>query len=151
MTSRTAAERFQRSTGTVSTAIKHVLEALVGRTYGFRGLGSELIKPRDPQFTEVPRNIREDSRYFPYFKGAIGCIDGTHISACPPSTTQVAYRGRKGDCTFNVMAVCDFDMYFTFVSAGWEGSAHDARVFEHALSTPSMHFPHPPPGTVSVL
>ncbi|XP_054780804.1 uncharacterized protein LOC129288314 [Prosopis cineraria] len=44
------------------------------------------------------------------------------------------------------MAVCDWDMCFTFVIAGWEGTAHDARVFDNAISTPSMHFPHPPPG-----
>ncbi|XP_028798545.1 uncharacterized protein LOC114753995 [Neltuma alba] len=44
------------------------------------------------------------------------------------------------------MAVCDWDMCFTFVLAGWEGSAHDARIFDHALTTPSMNFPHPPQG-----
>ena len=44
------------------------------------------------------------------------------------------------------MVVCDFDMLFTFISCGWEGSAHDARVFDHALNTPEMDFPHPPPG-----
>ncbi|KAK8508605.1 hypothetical protein V6N12_044521 [Hibiscus sabdariffa] len=27
-----------------------------------------------------------------------------------------------------------------------EGSAHDARIFDHALTTPNMNFPHPPPG-----
>lgn len=44
------------------------------------------------------------------------------------------------------MAVCDFDMFFTYVSVGWEGSAHDARVLEHARTTPEMNFPEPPPG-----
>lgn len=56
------------------------------------------------------------------------------------------YRGRKGIPTFNVMAVCDFDMCFTFVSAGWEGSAHDTRVFLHAIETPELNFPKPPEG-----
>jgi hypothetical protein len=56
------------------------------------------------------------------------------------------YRGRKGVPTQNVMAACDFNMCFTFISAGWEGSAHDTRVFTHAITTPSMKFPHPPPG-----
>ncbi|KAJ9537836.1 hypothetical protein OSB04_030569 [Centaurea solstitialis] len=59
---------------------------------------------------------------------------------------QMRYRGRKGVPTFNVMAVCDFDMCFTFVSVGWEGSAHDTRVFIHAIETPSMNFPKPPEG-----
>ena len=37
-------------------------------------------------------------------------------------------------------------MCFTFALPGWEGTAHDARVFCHALTTPTMNFPHPPPG-----
>ena len=44
------------------------------------------------------------------------------------------------------MAVCDFDMHFTFAYAGWEGSAHDARVFFAALRNRSLNFPHPPEG-----
>ncbi|KAJ9565357.1 hypothetical protein OSB04_001323 [Centaurea solstitialis] len=79
-------------------------------------------------------------------KDCIGCIDGTHIDACIPIADQMRYRGRKGVPTFNVMAVCDFDMCFTFVSVGWEGSAHDTRVFIHAIETPSMNFPKPPEG-----
>ena len=47
------------------------------------------------------------------------------------------------------MATCDFDMCFTFVSAGWEGSAHDARVFLHAIQTPELNFPNPPEGMLS--
>ncbi|XP_028762380.1 prolyl 4-hydroxylase 1-like [Neltuma alba] len=42
-------------------------------------------------------------------------------------------------------------MCFTFVLAGWEGSAHDARVFQSTISTPSMNFRHPPEGVVSQL
>ena len=58
------------------------------------------------------------------------------------------YRGRKGIPTFNVLAWCDFDMCFTFVS-GWEGSAHDTRVFLHAIETPEMKFHKPPQGTIT--
>lgn len=58
------------------------------------------------------------------------------------------YRGRKGIPTFNVMACCDFDMCFTFISVGWEGSAHDTRVFLHAINTPALNFPKPPDGIV---
>ncbi|XP_021749185.1 protein ALP1-like [Chenopodium quinoa] len=56
------------------------------------------------------------------------------------------YRGRKGIPTFNVLAACDFDMCFTFVSAGWEGSAHDTRVFLHAIESPAFKFPKLPEG-----
>ena len=43
--------------------------------------------------------------------------------------------------------VCDFDMRFTFVVAGWPGSAHDTRVLNHALTEFADHFPVPPKGT----
>ena len=56
------------------------------------------------------------------------------------------FRGRKGDTTWNVLAACDFDLKFTYMLSGWEGSAHDARVLEHALSEPQNGFPIPPPG-----
>ncbi|GKF41023.1 putative nuclease HARBI1 [Tanacetum coccineum] len=37
-------------------------------------------------------------------------------------------------------------MCFTFISVGWEGSAHDTRVFLHAINTQGMNFPKPPEG-----
>ena len=46
---------------------------------------------------------------------------------------QGPFRGRKGSCTHNVMAAVDFDLKFTYVLAGWEGSAHDALVLFDAL------------------
>nr|KAJ0189124.1 hypothetical protein LSAT_V11C800441570 [Lactuca sativa] len=81
----------------------------------------------------------------------IGCIDGTHIDACIPMVHQMRYRGRKGVPTFNVMVVCDFDMCFTFVSVGWEGSAPNTRVCLHTIETSSMNFPKPPEGKYYVL
>ncbi|XP_020596555.1 uncharacterized protein LOC110036448 [Phalaenopsis equestris] len=42
------------------------------------------------------------------------------------------------------MAVCDINMCFTFIMAGWEGSAHDSRVFKSATRDPNSNFPHPP-------
>ncbi|KAG5063498.1 hypothetical protein JHK85_004681 [Glycine max] len=77
----------------------------------------------------------------------IGAIDGTHIRVCVPSHLQGVYIGRKGYTTTNVMVVCDFSMCFTFVWAGWEGSAHDTKIFMEALRKPALHFPHPPEGT----
>ncbi|XP_042499611.1 uncharacterized protein LOC122077805 [Macadamia integrifolia] len=49
------------------------------------------------------------------------------------------------------MLCVPFDMRFTFVYAGWEGSAHDARVFEEVRSNVILGFPHPPPGYASQL
>jgi hypothetical protein len=44
------------------------------------------------------------------------------------------------------MAACSFDMQFTFVWAGWEGSAHDTRIFYEAIGNTNIQFPRPPEG-----
>ncbi|GJZ00359.1 ALP1-like protein isoform X1 [Tanacetum coccineum] len=146
VSNRDVSERFQRSGETISRAFHEILEAITGRSKGFHGLAREMIKPRDPTFQSTPQQIINDKRYMPYFKDCIGCIDGTHIGACIPEAEQIPYIGRKGIPTFNVMAVCDFDLCFTFISVGWEGSAHDTRVFLHAINNRSMNFPKPPEG-----
>ena len=60
-------------------------------------------------------------------QGCIGAIDGTHVTARVPRLEAAAYRGRKHYTSQNVLAVVDFEMRFTYVLAGWEGSAHDAK------------------------
>ena len=46
------------------------------------------------------------------------------------------------------MCACDFDMKFTFVYTGWEGTANDSRVFLDALQRPENNFPWPPYGKI---
>jgi hypothetical protein len=46
---------------------------------------------------------------------------------------EAAFRGRKSYPTQNVMAAIDFDLRFTFVLAGWEGTTHDAYILRNAL------------------
>jgi hypothetical protein len=54
---------------------------------------------------------------------------------------------RHGYSSQNVMDVCDFDMRFTFVVAGWPGSAHDTRIWRDTLwNKYKDDFPHPPQG-----
>ncbi|XP_028764534.1 uncharacterized protein LOC114762832 [Neltuma alba] len=132
-------ERFQHSGETVSRHFHRVLQACLS-------LSREYIKPLDPTFSVTHPKIKNDKRYSPYFNDAIGAIDGTHVRCVVSLSKQDKYIGRKGYPTQNVMAVCDWDMCFTFVLAGWEGTAHDARVFNTAVSTPALDFPHPPPG-----
>ena len=42
------------------------------------------------------------------------------------------------------MSVCGFDMFFTFVWPGWEGSAYDIRIFLEILRDIELNFPKPP-------
>ncbi|XP_059278179.1 uncharacterized protein LOC132032558 [Lycium ferocissimum] len=79
------------------------------------------------------------------FKGAIGALDGTLVHAIVPANQQIIYRGRgKGKCYQNVLGICYFNMVFTYVYAGWEGVAHDARVLTEIVSNPENGFPFPP-------
>ena len=45
------------------------------------------------------------------------------------------------------MVACSFDIQFTFVWAGWEGSAHDTRIFHEAIDSSIIKFPKPPEGS----
>lgn len=57
------------------------------------------------------------------------------------STEQPELIGRKGYIsTQNVMNVCDSDMCFIFALKEWEGTAHDAYVFENALTTSTSKY-----------
>ena len=44
------------------------------------------------------------------------------------------YRDRKGYTTQNVLATCSFDLKFTYVLSGWEGTALDSRIIKSALT-----------------
>ena len=76
----------------------------------------------------------------------MGAIDGTHISAFAPSGRTTAFRDRQSDITQNVMCACNFNMRFTYVHSGWEGSANDSRVMQDALGHVEYEFPWLPRG-----
>ncbi|KAH7845584.1 hypothetical protein Vadar_003740 [Vaccinium darrowii] len=98
-----AANRFQRSTSTISMPFKLMCRAICN-------LAPHIIRPPD-------------------FHDCVGAIDGTQIEAWVLRNRQAASRWRKSTITQHVMAVCSFDMKFTYVYPGWEGSAHDGCVF----------------------
>jgi len=63
----------------------------------------------------------------------VGAIDGTHVLARIPAKERAAFLGRKHTTTQNVLAAVNFDLRFTYVLAGWEGSAHDALILADAI------------------
>ncbi|XP_010495211.1 PREDICTED: putative nuclease HARBI1 [Camelina sativa] len=95
-----------------------------------------------PEIT-VPTKIRESTRFYPYFKDCVGAIDGTHILAMVPTKKAPSYRNRKGDISQNVLAACNFDLEFMYVLSGWEGSAHDSKVLNDALTRNTNRLPVP--------
>ena len=67
------------------------------------------------------------------FQDCISAIDGTHVLARVPRRIQQAFRGRKKEPTQNVMVAVGFNLKFSYILAGWEGSAHDATVLADAI------------------
>jgi hypothetical protein len=45
------------------------------------------------------------------------------------------------------MVACSFGMQFIFVWVGWEGSAHNTRIFLKAIDNPNIKFSKPSTGT----
>ena len=80
----------------------------------------------------MPPKIQDNPKFFPFFEGCLGAVDGTHIDAFVPSEDTPRYRNRKGGVSQNVFAACTFDLRFCYVLSGWEGSAADGRIFEDA-------------------
>jgi hypothetical protein len=110
---------------------------LTGRRHFHAVLDALVIAHRElvcPPPDIIPLRITSDRRKMrPYFDNVRSAIDGTHIPAKVPTALAAAFRDRSGILSQNVLAACSLGLYFTHVCAGWEGSAHDARVLENAL------------------
>ena len=76
--------------------------------------------------TPLAERIASNHNYMPYFKDCVAAVDGTHIPvSLPADVNKAAWRNCKGYTLHNVLAICNFDMYFTNALYGWEGSAAD--------------------------
>ncbi|GAV91772.1 LOW QUALITY PROTEIN: DDE_4 domain-containing protein, partial [Cephalotus follicularis] len=89
-----------------------------------------LISPMDQKF--LPKfSIAE---VLPYFKDCIGAIDGTHVRVKVSNEDAPWYLVRKDCPSQNLLAACSFDLRFTYVLSGWEGTSSDSRIIKNALS-----------------
>ncbi|XP_023741115.1 uncharacterized protein LOC111889213 [Lactuca sativa] len=129
-------ELFNHSGETILRHFHKVLDVVVN-------LSKDIIKPNANYNETIPEHILNNPRYYPYFKDYIGAIDGTHVKASVPQHEQIKFIGRKNCVTQNIMEACDFNMCFTFVWAGWEGTAHDTRIFNEARRRREVKFPLP--------
>jgi hypothetical protein len=89
---------------------------------------------------QTPPEIKDNSKLYPFFRNCLGAIDGSHIGAHVPEEDIARYRNRKGVVSQNVLAACSFDMRFTYILSGWEGSAADGLVLSDARET-DFHIP----------
>jgi len=136
---RAAGNRYEVAWSQISKFFHQVLDGLVL-------LCKENIVLQEED-VPVPARIRYDPKMWPFFKDCIGAIDGTLIFASIKGKDRErdggegAYRCRKGFLAQNVLGCVDFDMNFRFVYPGWEGSAHDATVFNDAIGKGEFHTP----------
>src|SRR5882724_4183823 len=90
--------------------------------------------------TPLESYIADNPKFYPFFKGALGALDGTHISARPPASDRARYHNHKGGISQNGLAATTFDMQFCYILSGWEGSASDGGSFMmHMFMTWSFH------------
>ena len=65
----------------------------------------------------------------------------THVSVWSLKHATQAHRSWKATVTINVLCVCNMDMQFIYVHAGWKSSANDSQVLEEAIGDPKHGFP----------
>ena len=90
--------------------------------------------PRDTD--PISSRIRNNTKFWPYFKNALGALDGSHIHCAPPASERAFHRNRKGFVSQNCLFGCSFDLIFVYALTGWEGSAADARIYSVWKSSP---------------
>ena len=121
---RRVAERFQHSTQTISNYVNSIAKALCSPP--------SYSKYVQLPSNQVPSEIQENPKFFPFFQDVIAAIDGSHISATPLAINRPHYRNCKGKVLQNVLLSCTFDMRFCHVLSGWEGSANDGMIYDDA-------------------
>ncbi|XP_042012353.1 uncharacterized protein LOC121760805 [Salvia splendens] len=112
---------FLRSGANVSHIVHNVLCAILS-------LHSVLIsKP-------TPVAVNNTDHRWKWIKGCLGALDGTHINVLVSNEDKPRYRTRKGQIATNTLAMCDRNMQFVYLLAGWEGCAGDSRILRDAVT-----------------
>ncbi|EFH41801.1 hypothetical protein ARALYDRAFT_917556 [Arabidopsis lyrata subsp. lyrata] len=118
--------RFGRTQETVNRKFFEVLRAT-------ELLACDYIKtPTRQELRRIPKKLQRDRRYWPYFSGFVGAIDGVHVCVKVKPELQGMYWNRHDRTSFNIMAICDINMLFTYVWNGAPGSCHDTAVLTMA-------------------
>jgi hypothetical protein len=123
-------ERWQHSGSTISDVLHDVASSLLHCREG--------MFPKPTAGDALSARIANDSKYFPFFEHCIGALDGTHISAVVSPDMHGVFRNRKQVISQNVLGVVNFELMFQYALVGWEGTAHDGRVFDDAMSNKGL-------------
>ncbi|KAG7557285.1 Harbinger transposase-derived nuclease domain [Arabidopsis suecica] len=129
--------RFGRNQETVNRKFGEVLRATELLAFNY------IKMPTIQELRRIPQHLQADRRYWPFFSGFVGAMDGTHVCVKVKPGLQAMYWSRHDRTSFNVMAICDTNMLFTYVWNGAPGSCHDTRVLSLAQDG-DPGFPLPP-------
>ncbi|KIK19637.1 hypothetical protein PISMIDRAFT_79986, partial [Pisolithus microcarpus 441] len=88
LTIRHVGEHFQRSNETISRYFQKLLFIFSSSPFY-----SEYVHM--PASDVIQPEIRKNSRFWPFFKDAIGTLDGSHIHVAPAANDQVVYCNCK--------------------------------------------------------
>jgi hypothetical protein len=121
-------EQFQHSNETISKCVEqHQFSLYLSDSLVFvRYFGEILFALSSPPFytkyiylpsntTPIPDEIQDNLKSNPFFKDALGEIDGTHINCCPSVAERQSAWNQKGGVSQNCLACCSFDLHFQYV------------------------------------
>ncbi|KIL63873.1 hypothetical protein M378DRAFT_39423, partial [Amanita muscaria Koide BX008] len=89
LTTRHAGERFQRSNATISKYFKQMVKIFSSQPFYTK----HVCQPAS--YNDSTHPLRHQPKLYPFFRHALGAIDGSHIHFAPPVFGQTAYRNRK--------------------------------------------------------
>jgi len=76
-----------------------------------------------------PFAIWNNPKFWPFFKDAIGTLNGSHIHSSPSASERASSWNCKGFVSQNCPFACNFFLKFVYALTGWEGSAPDAWIY----------------------
>ncbi|KAH9970718.1 hypothetical protein BGW80DRAFT_1153701, partial [Lactifluus volemus] len=82
-------ERFQHSNETISKCFRTILTALSSPPFYTKYV--YLPSATSP----TPDEIKDNPKFYPFFYGALGAMDGTHVNCCPSLLERQTARNRK--------------------------------------------------------
>lgn len=121
--------------GTVCAWTSRVLDAILNIE------PSPVTWPSIPQRVAIKEHIHTAYGVGP---GCVGYMDGFHVvlAGRPRRDDGPDFFNRKERYSFNILGVCDHTKRIRFLGLGWQGSAHDKRVYRNSslALNPTNHF-----------
>lgn len=120
---RSISERFNIAKSSLSAASDRVIRAL------------NIIAPTVISWPDLNRmgEIEEGFKNIKGISKIIGAVDGTYIKIDAPSEYPRDYINRKMYHSVTLQAICEHNMKFIDIFAGYPSSVHDCRIFRNSI------------------